>query len=68
MHPMNVQSPPGLMQVATQAQDMAKRTRQEKMAVVFQTVAVVSMAMMGITAGAHLIREVLRSQTPGRGR
>jgi len=56
------------MQVATQAQDMAKRTRQEKMAVVFQTVAVVSMAMMGITAGAHLIREVLRSQTPGRGR
>ena len=38
MHPMNVQTPPGLMQVATQAQDMAKHTKQEKMAVVFQTV------------------------------
>ncbi len=61
MHPMNV-SNPGLMQVASQAQSMAKGTQQEKAAIVFQTVAVVSMAVMGITAAAHLIREMLRSQ------
>jgi hypothetical protein len=59
---------PGLMQVAEQAQNMAKGTQQEKVAMVFQTVAVVSMALMGVTAGAHLIRELLRSQTVGRGR
>jgi hypothetical protein len=63
MNPQN----PGLMQVASQAQHMAKGTPQEKMALVFQTVAVVSMALMGVTAAAHLIRDLLRSQTPGRG-
>jgi hypothetical protein len=64
---MNVPNP-GLMQVASQAQNMAKSTQQEKVAFAFQTVAMVSMALMGVTAAAHLIRDLLKSQTPGRGR
>jgi hypothetical protein len=67
MHPTNVHNP-GLMQVASQAQSMAGHTKQEKVAFAFQTVAMVSMALMGATAAAHLIRDLLRSQTPGRGR
>lgn len=59
---------PGLMHVASQAQDMAKNVKQEQMALAFQTVAMVSMALMGVTAAAHLIRDLLRSQTPGKGR
>jgi ABC-type hemin transport system ATPase subunit len=59
---------PDLMQVASQAQNMAKIAQQERMAFAFQSVAMVSMAIMGIAATAHLIRELLRSETPGRGR
>ena len=64
---MNVQNP-GLMHVASQAQNMARSAQQEKMAVAFQKVAMVSMALMGVTAAANLIRDLLRPQTPGRGR
>jgi hypothetical protein len=67
MHPMNVQNP-GLMQVASQSQNMATHAKQEKMAVAFQTVAMVSMAVMGVTAAAHLIRDLLGAGKPGRGR
>ena len=67
MHPMNVQNP-GLMNVASTSQNMATHSKQEKMAVAFQTIAMVSMAIMGATAAAHLIRDMLRSQTPGKGR
>ena len=59
---------PGLMQVASPAQNMAKSTQQEKMAFAFQSVARVSMALMGVTTATHLIRDLLRSETPGRGR
>ena len=59
---------PGLMQVASEAQNMAKSAQQEKMAFAFQSVAMVSMALMGVTAAAHLIRDLLRSETQGRGR
>jgi len=60
---------PGLMQVASQAQHMAKSANQERLAMAFQTVAMVSMALMGVTAAAHLVRDLLRSdQGPNRGR
>jgi hypothetical protein len=67
MHPTNAHNP-GLMQVASQAQTMAKGVQQDKMAVAFQTVAMVSMAIMGVTAAARLIRDLQRSEKPGRGR
>lgn len=64
-HPPN----PGLMQVATQAQHMAATAKQERMAVVFQTVSVVSVAVMGLAASAHLLRELFRPAAGhGRGR
>lgn len=59
---------PGLFQVATQAQIMARNARQDRMAMAFQTVAMVSMAIMGATAAAHLMRDLLRDkQSRGRG-
>jgi hypothetical protein len=66
MHPVNPQNP-GLLQVATQAQNMATSAKQQQMAVAFQTVAMVSVAVMGMTAAAQLIRDLLRPN-PGRGR
>lgn len=59
MHPVTPPNP-GLMQVATQAQHMAASAKQERMAVVFQTVSVVSVAVMGLAASAHLIRELFQ--------
>jgi hypothetical protein len=59
---------PGLLQVASQAQNLAKSATQEAMAVAFQTVAMVSMAVMSVTAAAHLISDLQRSQKPERGR
>ena len=68
-HAMNAPSNPNLMHVATQAQQMARNTGQEKMAIAFQSVAMVSMAVMSVSAGAHLIRALLRSEkTKSRGR
>lgn len=40
---------------------MAGKVQQERMAVAFQTVAMVSMALTGVTAAAHLVRDMLRS-------
>ncbi len=56
MHPVSPHTP-GLMQVAEKAQHMAASAKQERMAVVFQTVSVVSVAVMGLAASAHLLRE-----------
>src|SRR4051812_47002617 len=64
MHPINPHNP-GLPQLLSRAQDMAKDARQqkqEKMAVAFQTVAMVSMAVMGLTAAAQLVRDLLRPE------
>jgi hypothetical protein len=66
MHPVNPHNP-GLMQVAQQAQNMAESAKQDRMGVVFQTVAVVSVAVMGVTAAANLIRDLFRPER-GRGR
>jgi hypothetical protein len=66
MHPVNPHNP-SLLKVAEQAQDMAANAKQQRMAVAFQTVAMVSMAVMGVTAAAHLIRDLLRVER-GRGR
>lgn len=51
---------PGLLQVASQAQTMSRQAREERTAVAFQTVAMVSMAIMGAAAAAHLVRDLLR--------
>lgn len=50
-----------------QAQQMSKQAREERMALAFQSVAMVSMAVVGATAAVHLIRELLRRRD-GRGR
>ena len=68
MNPTNPHSP-GLMQVATQAQHMAAHTKQERLAMAFQTVSMVSVAIVGISASAHLLRDLLRTKHEhGRGR
>lgn len=61
MHPPNPQNP-GLLQVAAQAQNMAHQARQERFALAFQAVAMVSMAVMGIASAAHLVRDILRPE------
>jgi hypothetical protein len=67
MHPAPNQNP-GLMQVAAQAQNMAKTAQQEKMAIAFQTVAMVSMAMMSLTSAVHLVRDLVRFKGQSRDR
>jgi hypothetical protein len=62
-HPQN----PGLLKVASQAEQMARNSQQESIAFAFQTVAMVSMAIMGLTSAAHLIRDMLRKDR-SRGR
>jgi hypothetical protein len=59
---------PEFLDVAKQSQDMAGKAKQERMAVAFQTVAMVSMALMGVTAAAHLVRDMLRQEHRERGR
>ena len=60
---------PELLDVATQAQTMAGRTKQERMAVAFQWVAMISMAAMGATAVSNLVRDALYpNHERGRGR
>jgi hypothetical protein len=59
---------PDLMHVALQAQNMARSTQQERLAFAFQSVAMVSMALMGVTAAAHNICDLVRSEKRGRGR
>jgi hypothetical protein len=61
MHAFNPQNP-NLMQVASQAQIMARTAQQEKMALAFQTVAMVSMAVMGFTSAAQLVRDLLNDK------
>ena len=56
MHSMPFRRPE-LLDVATQAQTMAGRTKQQPMAVAFQWVAMISMAAMGVTAVSNLVRK-----------
>ena len=67
MHPMPFRRPE-LIDVAKHSQDMAGKAKQERMAVAFQTVAMVSMALMGVTAAAQLVRDMLRPEHRDRGR
>jgi hypothetical protein len=67
MHPLPFRRPE-LLDVANQAQAMACRTKQERMAFAFQWVAMISMAAMGVTAVSNLIREALYPEHRGRGR
>lgn len=57
MHPPSPHNP-GLLQLAEKAQHLADHNKQGRMAVVFQTVSVVSVAVMGLAASAHLLREL----------
>lgn len=59
---------PALMEMASHAQSMAAETKPGKMAIAFQAVTLVSVALMGATAAAHLIHELRKSHTPKRGR
>jgi hypothetical protein len=59
MHPTNPHNP-NLMQVASQAQNMAANTKQERLAMAFQMVSMVSVAVVGVTAAAQLIRDLRR--------
>ena len=60
---------PDLMHVALQAQNMARGVYPAGTdGYRHQSAAVVSMALMGVTAAAHLIRDLLRSEKQGRGR
>lgn len=59
--------PPGPLHVANQAQQMARQASDERLSLAFQWIAVTSMAVMGVTAAAHLVRDLLRPQrTRGR--
>jgi hypothetical protein len=67
MHPPH--SPASLFQVADKFQTLAQSAKQERMQVVFQSVSAVSIAVMGLAASAHLLREVFgvgRGHGPGR--
>jgi hypothetical protein len=66
MYPMPLRRPE-LLEMANQSQDMAGKAKQERMAVASHTVAMVSMALMGVTATAHLICETLPGQSAGSG-
>lgn len=58
MHPPNTQNL-GLLQIAEKAQHFGSHAKQERVAaVIFQTVSVVSVAVMGLAASAHLLREL----------
>lgn len=59
---------PNLGQVASQAQSMARSARQENLAIAFQSVAMVSMAIMSVAAAAHLVREFTRREQRPKGR
>ncbi|MFO0807558.1 MAG: hypothetical protein U0746_02960 [Gemmataceae bacterium] len=49
---------PNAMNVATTAQQMAKSAGQDRMALAFQTVALVSMAIMGTAAAYQMLRQM----------
>jgi hypothetical protein len=67
MHPINPNS--GLIQAANQAQEMARAARREKMALAFQIISGVNMAVLTGMAAFHLIRDIRRAEREGgRGR
>lgn len=62
---------PDPSQVAHQAQSMARNTRDERVALAFQSIAMVSMAIVSVASAGHLLRELLRDakhRDGGRGR
>ncbi|MGL6075455.1 MAG: hypothetical protein ACRC8S_14970 [Fimbriiglobus sp.] len=52
---------PNLQQIANQTQEFAKHTKDHRLGLVFQTVSMVSMAVLGVGAAVHLLREMLRN-------
>jgi hypothetical protein len=58
MHSAAIAHTPNAMNVATTAQQMAKSAGQDRMALAFQTVALVSMAIMGTAAAYQMLRQM----------
>jgi hypothetical protein len=52
---------PNLSQIAHQTQEFAKHSKDQRLGLVFQTVSMVSMAVLGVGAAVHLLREMLRN-------
>jgi ABC-type nickel/cobalt efflux system permease component RcnA len=52
---------PNLQQIAHQTQEFAKSSKDQRLGLVFQTVSMVSMAVLGVGAAVHLLREMLRN-------
>jgi hypothetical protein len=55
MHPS-----PNLQQIAQQTQEAASRCKDQRWQLAFQTVSVISMAVLGVGTAVHLVREMLR--------
>lgn len=51
--------PASPMQVANQAQQMAKNCHDERLALTMQYVAIGSMAIMALAAGVHLVKDMM---------
>jgi hypothetical protein len=51
---------PNLQTIAQQTQELAKNSKDQRLGLVFQTVSMVSMAVLGVGAAVHLLREMLR--------
>lgn len=53
-------SAPNLQQIAHQTQEVAKQCKDQRLGLAFQTVSVVSLAVLGVGTAVHLLRELLR--------
>jgi hypothetical protein len=57
-------STPNLQTIAHQTQELAKNSKDQRLGMVFQTVSMVSMAVLGIGGAIHLLRDMLRNSHP----
>jgi hypothetical protein len=59
MHPS-----PNLQQIAQQTREAAGRCKDQRWQLAFQSVSVISMAVLGVGTAVHLLREMLRHPHP----
>jgi hypothetical protein len=60
---------PNLLQAANQAQEAARLARQNRMALAFQVLSAVNLAVLTGVAATHLYRDIRRAENEkGRGR
>ena len=60
MHPVSANS--GLPQLANPAQEMARSAQAEKMALAFQAISAVNLAVLTGVAAVHLLRDIRRAE------